>query len=500
MPASVQSSEYELDSESLLGWAKRNRPGFEWRRHTAGLRWTRRKLPALLTRVFLVLARALGVLFGLGLRRRFSFFIQVTLGGLLVLICLTAIFWPSYTHLPPHYKTLRNQVERTAFHGRGNIENQKVYIAAVLYDPDGEIANGGWGQALLKLIELLGEENVFLSIYENNSGQEGESALQTLADQVTCNNSIASEQGLSLGTIPRVAVPGGGKRIRRIDYLAEVRNRALQPLQNANMTYDKLLYLNDVIFDPVEALQLLFCTNADANGVTQYRAACAVDFSNAFKFYDTYATRDIEGYGIGLPFYPWFTTAGRAQSRQDVLEGKDSVRVRSCWGGMVAFDARFFQGPNPVRFRADAELFWDASECCIIHADVQSAAPVSGVSHDSGSYMNPFIRVAYDSRSHSWLWTTRRFEKLYPFIHNILNHVVGFPRYNPRRTEVFGQKITDTLWVPGDGEGGQGEVHTTEREAGNDGFCGRRGMEALVEDRTSGQDGFEPVKVPTGLV
>lgn len=500
MPASVESEEYELDTESLLGRSKHDQRGTEWRHHISVLRWIRKKLSALLTRVFLFLALALGFLLRLRIRRRVPFFVQCTLGGLLLLISLTALFWPSYTHLPAHYTTLRNQVQRSGLQGRGNIDNQKIYIAAVLYDPEGTIANGRWGHALLELIDLLGEQNVFLSIYENNSGEEGKYALQTLADQVPCEKSIVSEPGLSLGGIPRVAVPGGETRIRRIDYLAEVRNRALHPLQSANTTYDKLLYLNDVIFDPVEALQLLFCTNADANGVAQYRAACAVDFSNPFKFYDTYATRDLEGYGIGLPFYPWFTTAGRAQSRQDVLEGRDAVRVRSCWGGMVAFDAKFFQGANPVQFRADSEVFWDASECCIIHADIQSAAPIPENSDNVGSYMNPFVRVAYGARSHSWLWTTRRFEKLYPFAHNILNHLVGFPRYNPRRAEVLGQKVTDNIWVPGDGDGEQGAIRTTEREAGNDGFCGRRGLEVLVEERKPDQDGFEPIKVPAGLV
>lgn len=500
MPAGVQSDEYELSSESLLGRRKNDRPGYKRRYHTLALRWLRRTLSVLSTTVVLLLARSLSVLFGLGVRHRALFFVRVALGGILVLICLTGLFWPSYTHLPPHYKTLRNQVQSSGFPGRGNIDNQKIFIAAVLYDPEGTIANGRWGDAILQLIELLGEQNVFLSIYENNSGQEGENALQALADRVTCNRLIVSEPGLSLGSVPRVAIPGGDMRIRRIDYLAEVRNRALRPLQSANMTYDKILYLNDVIFDPVEALQLLFCTNADVDGIAQYRAACAVDFSNAFKFYDTYATRDLEGYGIGLPFYPWFTTAGKAQSRQDVLEGRDAVRVRSCWGGMVAFDARFFQSLDPVRFRADSEIFWDASECCIIHADLRDAMPTLEKSHNSGSYMNPFVRVAYDARSHSWLWTTRRFERLYPFIHNILSHLVGFPRYNPRRTEVSGQKIMDTLWVPGDGKGKEGKVRTAEREAGNDGFCGRRGLEVLVEKRMSGQDGFEPIKVPAGLV
>ena len=56
-----------------------------------------------------------------------------------------------------------------------------------------------------------------------------------------------------------------------------------------------------------------------------------MDFINPFKFYGTFASRDLEGYSMGLPIYPWFSSAGKAQSRQDVLDQKDAVRVRSCW-------------------------------------------------------------------------------------------------------------------------------------------------------------------------
>ena len=81
----------------------------------------------------------------------------------------------------------------------------------------------------------------------------------------------------------------------------------------------------------------------------QYRAACGVDFINPVKFYDTYATRDLEGYSMGLSFYPRFTDAGKAKSQRDVLEQKDAVRVRSCWGGIVAFDEKYFQ-PEGYKF------------------------------------------------------------------------------------------------------------------------------------------------------
>ncbi|KAF5864388.1 hypothetical protein ETB97_007725 [Aspergillus alliaceus] len=440
--------------------------------------------------------------------RRACFYLHAVLGIVLALLILTAILRPSYTRPPPHYASLRYAVSHSSHSGRGNPRNEKVFIAVSLYDHGGSLAQGQWGSTVLRLIDLLGEDNVFLSIYENDSGPEGESALRSLEKRVSCNKSIVIEEHIDLSSLPRVTIPGGSTRTKRIDYLAEVRNRALRPLDESKARYDKLLYINDVLFDPIDALQLLFSTNVDDDGIAQYRAACAVDFSNPFKFYDTYATRDLQGYGIGLPFFPWFTAAGNGQSRQDVLSEKDAVRVRSCWGGMVAFDARFFQAGTkptvemggeqfPVRFRSAPDLFWEASECCLIHADIEKPPRNGDEIADTGIYMNPFVRVAYDSRTLSWLWTTRRFEKLYSFIHDIGNRLVGLPWFNPRRAEVHGQAVEETVWIPNNKDNGGGSFQTVTRIAGNDGYCGRRGLQVIVEHRKEGQDGFESIPVPT---
>jgi hypothetical protein len=338
--------------------------------------------------------------------------------------------------------------------GQGNPYGKRVFIAAALYDPSGDLAQGHWGSSILQLIHLFGEDNVFLSIYENDSGDAGRTALQALEQQFKCNSSSVCEDHLDLLQLPHITTPSDDERVTRIVYLAKARNRALTPLDEPSEKFDRVLFLNDVAFNPLNALQLLFSTNLDPenNHKPQYRAACAVDFINPFKFYDTYATRDLEGHSMGPPFFPWFSDSGSGQSRKDVLAGKDAVPVRSCWGGMVAFDALFFQpretaGPNveiassslTARFRAlqDVDLFWDASECCLIHADIQAprrddddgddAARIS----EAGIYINPFVRVAYDPHTLSWLWTTRRFEKLYSIIHNIGNHLVGLPWFNP---------------------------------------------------------------------
>ncbi|PWY66513.1 hypothetical protein BO94DRAFT_528673 [Aspergillus sclerotioniger CBS 115572] len=435
--------------------------------------------------------------------RRLVALIRLVLGFLIVLVAVTGIFWPSYTHLPPHYQALRRSAAQSNISGPGNPHDEKIFVAAILYDQEGELAGGRWGNALLRLIYLLGEDNVFLSIYENDGEAKGHQALRDLERKLPCNRSIQIDPHLDLNTFPRVIAPGGAQRIKRTNYLAELRNRALRPLdEHPEIKYDRILYLNDVIFDPIDVLHLLFSTNSDQNGVAQYRAACAVDFSNPFKFYDTYATRDLDGYGIGLQFFPWYTTAGSGQSRRDMLGGKDAVRVRSCWGGMVAFDAKYFQRrDNPVRFRADPDVFFDGSESCIIHADIQDPPSNDKEVHDSGIYMNPFVRVAYTERTYSWLWLTRRFEKLYSIPHNLASQVAGFPRANPRRSETPGQVIKETLWVPDATDTRGGAFREVDRVAGNDGFCadgfgGYRGLQVIVEDRKPGQGGWEEIPLP----
>ncbi|WEW57795.1 hypothetical protein PRK78_003262 [Emydomyces testavorans] len=445
--------------------------------------------------------------------RRLFFALHILFGVVAVLVLLTAIFHPSYTQRPAHYDVLRHAILSSRSPGRGNPHNERVFIAASIYDRDGSLARGQWGRNVLDLIDLLGPNNTYLSIYENDSGDESSSALQHLDKKVPCNRSMVYEPHLDLKRIQHVTLPDGSERIKRIAFLAEVRNRALQPLDDPHeVRFDKLLYLNDVFFDPIDAVQLLFATNIDDNGNPQYRAACAVDFINAFKFYDTFAARDLEGYSTGIPFYPWFSTAGKGESRRDVLQQRDAVRVRSCWGGMVAFDASLFQASaslqtshgdrrhdqspksrafHPARFRAETDQYWEASECCLIHADIQIPPHKSKDPVDTGIYMNPYIRVAYDTSTLSWLSLTRRFERLYSLPHNILNHIVGMPWHNPRREERAGEPVEQNVWVSE-----KSSYEKLTRTASTGGFCGSRTLQVMVSNPKKGQKNWEILPAP----
>lgn len=337
-------------------------------------------------------------------------------------------------------------------------------------------------------------------------------------------------EDFDLSTLPRITLPNAETRIKRMTFLAEVRNRALAPLETSEVAFDKILYLNDVYFEPIDAAQLLFSTNVDANGLANYGAACAVDFINAFKFYDRFATRDLEGNGMGIPFFPWFTSEGDAASRNDVVAGKDAVRVRSCWGGMTAFEAKWFQDqtrftstapkPDPapeaetsanpetsvLRFRYEEDTFWEASECCLIHADLQYRRSGSVFAPDSGIYMNPYIRVAYDTSTLSWLPLVRRPEKLYSIIHDILNHAMGFPLFNPRQYEEPGQTVTDTVWeydhpvgafLPNATETDlTGRYVQEERVAQPGGYCGGRFLLVINETPAQGAGKWGKIEAP----
>lgn len=396
---------------------------------------------------------------------------------LLVLISFVALsvykgmFSPSYANLPPRYVELEESIKLSTKSGRGNIDNEKVFIAANIVDDT--LIRGAWGTQLLALVDLLGEDNVFVSIYENDSGNGTSNALRHLQQQLKCNSSIVTGEHIPLSEFPAIQLPNGQQRIQRLTYLAEIRNRLLRPLNPAfhdtstpgfrkanNVRFDRILFLNDVYYSPIDAVHLLFSTNAES-GRAEYRAACALDFVQFIKLYDTFVVRDADGYGVALQLFPWFTNRGTSTSRNDVLALTDAVRVRSCWGGMAAFDAAVFQLQRPtttsitqeteaspsVRFRSDGELFWEAAECCLIFADMEVKFGKPSLDDGTGVFVNPFIRTAYSSLSWRFLPFFKRYERSLEYLQNLIDWIIP-PEPNSRRTHEPGQLVDELVWEP----------------------------------------------------
>ncbi|KAJ9145224.1 Polysaccharide export protein [Coniochaeta hoffmannii] len=287
----------------------------------------------------------------------------------------------------------------------GPTTNTSVYIVSVHRNNE-QILREAWNDAVLALAAHLGPANVHFAAVESGSQDKTKEALMDLKgalDDLGVSNTISLgmtvwEQIDELETRPdptREREPGwiwdkeeGHYDLRRIPYLAKVRNQALEPLtlleKRHGRRFDKVLWLNDVAFD-VEDFATLLHTRGG-----RYAAACGMDFKTYPYYYDTFALRDEQGMKTASYYWPWFISpAARGAARRG-----EPVRVESCWNGVVLFDSAPFYAEPPLRFRGIddslADLHLEGSECCLVHADnVLSRDPEGGV------WLNPNVRVGY---------------------------------------------------------------------------------------------------------
>ncbi|EMR80875.1 putative polysaccharide export protein [Botrytis cinerea BcDW1] len=277
----------------------------------------------------------------------------------------------------------------------GNPNNETIFIAAIFRKSE-LMLRQNWSPALVSLVQHLGPQNVYVSIIESGSWDGTKAALMDLDGML---GKAGVERTIELG-MDRLAqleelkhVPEEGQdrtgwlhtgrkesesgwEMRRIPYLARLRNRAMEPL----------LRTTDVI--------TLLATNNNF-----YAAACALDFSYPSQYYDTFALRDSSGRKTASLSWPYFY----ASQSLNALRRNDPVPVKSCWNGMVVFDGepwypssfissslkKEFQG---LKFRGIpdslAEKHLEGSECCLIHAD-------NPLREKKGIYVNPSVRVGY---------------------------------------------------------------------------------------------------------
>ncbi|EPS36184.1 hypothetical protein H072_10301 [Dactylellina haptotyla CBS 200.50] len=295
----------------------------------------------------------------------------------------------------------------------------KVFIAANHWI-SGKILKPFWINGLLMLIQQLGPENVFVSIYENGSWDETPAMLReldrelerlgvarrVLIEAITHRQQVEEVVKLGDDKPGWVMTARGRKELRRIPMLAKLRNRLLEPLDDMRRrgeTVDRVLFLNDVVFTAKDVIRLLKTRGGN------YTAACSMDFNKPQYYYDTFALRDTNGREAPTQRFPFF--AG-GESRDAMMAGLP-VPVKSCWNGMVAFDAApFMREQQPLRFRGVedslAVTHVEGSECCLIHADNANTGFQSA--QRSGVWINPLVRVGYNfpayeyQKMHMYRW------------------------------------------------------------------------------------------------
>jgi len=106
--------------------------------------------------------------------------------AILLVLLFTIAFLPSYTKRPSHYNDLRRAALNSTLPGRANPRNEKVFIASSIYERNGTLTSGAWGEAMLSLVDLLGPDNVHLSIYANDPDPRSKQSLSALHQRVNC--------------------------------------------------------------------------------------------------------------------------------------------------------------------------------------------------------------------------------------------------------------------------------------------------------------------------
>jgi Cryptococcal mannosyltransferase 1 len=138
--------------------------------------------------------------------------------------------------------------------------NQKIFISSTHWNNEA-ILQSHWNSAVLDLVRSVGVENVYVSVYESGSWDDSKGALRVLdqeLDAIGAQRTIILDETTHADEIAKapaesgwLQTPRGMMELRRVPYLSKLRNLSLKPLeelQKSGTTFDKILFLNDVVF------------------------------------------------------------------------------------------------------------------------------------------------------------------------------------------------------------------------------------------------------------
>jgi hypothetical protein len=146
------------------------------------------------------------------------------------------------------------------FSDQAKSNNESIYIASLHWNSE-QLIREHWAPALLDLVAALGPSNVFVAIVEGGSWDDTKGALRELDEKLEAlgvQRWVELDERTHAEEVERVPAaaesgwvdtPRGKKELRRIPFLAALRNRAMSKLHTPNRRrFDKVLWLNDVVF------------------------------------------------------------------------------------------------------------------------------------------------------------------------------------------------------------------------------------------------------------
>jgi len=141
-----------------------------------------------------------------------------------------------------------------------DVRSQRVFIASIHWNNE-QVLRSNWNDAVIYLAKYFGP-NTYISIYESGSWDDTKGALRLLEDQLAAHDvpkTIILNETTHADEMREPQATGwidtprgkGNTELRRIPYLSRLRNLSLKPLRELaakGTTFDKVLFLNDVVF------------------------------------------------------------------------------------------------------------------------------------------------------------------------------------------------------------------------------------------------------------
>ncbi|OMJ16953.1 Alpha-1,3-mannosyltransferase CMT1 [Smittium culicis] len=219
-------------------------------------------------------------------------------------------------------------------------------------------------QELALVIKFLGAENVFLSIYENGSVDKTAEIIQafkSFLEPFNIRHSIKTEKN------------SRPEKFHRIGYLAEIRNKALEPLkeeEGKGYKYDKIVFMNDITFCRNDILELLYQSDIQKSDFTVPLDIHVVGDPKHLGYRDSWVGRDLSGNVIIGGLENLITHKGTDQRYKEGLP----FQVQCGWNGVAILNSKPFYGKDALRFRR-SKIGTDecsASECSLLCNDFWS--------------------------------------------------------------------------------------------------------------------------------
>ncbi|KAH7106417.1 cryptococcal mannosyltransferase 1-domain-containing protein [Auriculariales sp. MPI-PUGE-AT-0066] len=252
-----------------------------------------------------------------------------------------------------------------------------VYIAAIFHNNDKVLPH--WTQEMLRLVQYIGTDNVFLSLVESYSTDNTPELLKSFGATLT---QMRVPHRIIINDTSILRPPKIVSNVARVDFLAATRNLALEPLRSRrSFARGRVLFSNDVYVTAEAMVELLNTRDGD------YDIACGMDFDD-FGLYDVWVTRDRVG-GMVAGVWPFLLEPSGRRS----IERNEPAQVFTCWNGIIALRAEPFLPPA---------LRLDNSSSKLSEKPLHPALPSSHPGYQNGRTAPPRNAPALQFRASGW--------------------------------------------------------------------------------------------------